>query len=177
VRPFAPALRRAPVLLLAGLLLSTAACGKKSEPPAPSQRRPVPAFTLKDLSGKTVSLSQFKGKAVFLEFWATWCGPCRVSMPSVEKVHDEYAARGLQVLGMNVDEDASAVPAFAREMGISYPVLLVGHSGVDADYGVTGIPAFLLIDKQGRAVASWVGYESDFDGSWRRSIDKVLAEE
>jgi cytochrome c biogenesis protein CcmG/thiol:disulfide interchange protein DsbE len=111
-----------------------------------------------------------------LDFWATWCGPCQMSMPSLEKLHKEYAPKGLQVLGMNVDEDPSVVEGFVRAMRTTYPVLLVGSSGVDAQYGVSGIPAFLLIDQDGGAVRSWVGFGPEFESEWRSAVDALLAE-
>lgn len=179
--PFPSARRKTFFLLLAGLFISTAACGKRTEPPSSvrpvAQRVAAPDFTLRDTAGNRVTLSQLKGKVVLLDFWATWCGPCRQSMPSVQKLHEEYASKGLQVLGVNVDEDPSSVAAFAGKMGITYPVLLAGGTGVDSEYGVTGIPAFLLLDKEGRAADSWVGFDPSYAGGWRRSIDKVLAGE
>lgn len=176
--------RKVLTAFLAGFFISTAAC-KKSQPSPPpdgaaarpaAQRVAAPNFTLKDLAGNTVSLSQFKGKVVLIDFWATWCGPCRMSMPSVEKLHRDYAGKDFQVLGLNVDETSDGVAEFVKKVGASYPVLLVGTSGVDTQYGVTGIPAFLLLDKEGRAADNWVGFDSSLEGEWRRSIDALLKE-
>lgn len=162
--------------LLAGLLLTPAACGKSdapAQPRRPAAARPAaPGFTLKTADGKTVSLSQLKGKPVFLEFWATWCGPCRQSMPAVERLHKDYAGR-LQVLGVTVDEDPSVVPAFLKAMGVTYTTLYAGSSGVDGDYRVTGIPAFFLIDAQGRVADAWIGFDPGFEGAWRRAVDEL----
>jgi thiol-disulfide isomerase/thioredoxin len=172
--------RKACAALLAGFLLSPAACKNRpsgSQEPRPASSRPAaPAFTLKDLEGHSVSLSQFKGKAVFLDFWATWCGPCQMSMPEVEKMERDYAGKGLQVLGMNVDEDPSVVGPFVRQMGSRHPVLLVGSSGVDGQYQVSGIPAFFLIDKAGRVADMWVGFDPSYSDQWRRDIDRLLAQ-
>jgi thiol-disulfide isomerase/thioredoxin len=178
---FPRARRKTLAVLLAGLFMSATACGRRESGggavrPA-SGRMQAPAFVLNDTAGHTVSLSQFKGKVVLLDFWATWCGPCRLSMPALEKLHEEYGPKGLQVLGINIDEDPSGVAQFAHDIGVSYPVLLGGSTGVDNRYGVSGIPAFLLLDRRGRAADSWVGFDPSFAADWRRSIDKVLAEE
>jgi thiol-disulfide isomerase/thioredoxin len=161
-----------------GFLLSPAACQKSPEPPAirpAAERASVPDFTLKDLSGNTVALSQLKGKPVFLDFWATWCGPCRMSMPLVQKLHEDFGDR-LQILGLNLDDDPSSVGGFVKRMGVTYPILLAGGSGVDGQYGVSGIPSFLLLDKEGRAVDGWTGFDPRYGDDWRKTIERVLAE-
>jgi thiol-disulfide isomerase/thioredoxin len=175
--------RKVRTALLAGFFFAPGACkSKERAPSAPAspavsaRPRPLaPAFTLKDLKGRPVSLSDFKGKPVFLEFWATWCGPCRMSMPEVERLHEEYARKGLQVLGVSVDENPADVGPFVGEMGIRYPILMAGASGVDAQYQVSGIPAFFVIDKDGRVAGAWLGFEPAFADQWRRDIDKILA--
>ena len=144
---------------------------------SPEQKREhpfAPNFTLKDLNGRSVSLSQFRGKVVFLDFWATWCGPCRMATPSVERLNAEFAPKGLQILGMNVDEDPSGVADFVRSFGITYPTLLVAGSGVDAVYGVTGIPAFLIIDKDGKVADGGMGFAPQFEARWRRVVSQLL---
>jgi thiol-disulfide isomerase/thioredoxin len=157
--------------------MSPAACQKAPERSVrPAVSRPAaPEFTLKDLNGQPVTLSSLRGTPVFLDFWATWCGPCRMSMPMVQALHDAYGDK-VHVLGLNVDEDPAAVAAFVTRMKITYPVLLAGTSGVDSEYGVSGIPAFLILDKAGRAVEGWTGFAPSYADEWRRTLDKVLAE-
>ena len=97
-------------------------------------------------------------------------------MPAVQKLHREYADRGVQVLGLNEDEDASGVAEFVARMGVTYPILLVGDSGVDAHYGVSALPSFLLIDKKGRVAQGWMGFDPSYEARWRRSLEAELAQ-
>ncbi len=168
-------------VLLAGLFFSPVSCKSKEEPvpaaPPSAAVHPVaPDFTLKDLHGKTWTLSKMKGHVVFLEFWATWCGPCRMSMPQVEKLHLDYKGKNVQVLGLNLDEQPDPVAPFVQEMDVRYPILFVGTSGADNKYQVSGIPTFVLIDKAGRVANGWVGFDQSFPDQWRRSIDALLAQ-
>jgi cytochrome c biogenesis protein CcmG, thiol:disulfide interchange protein DsbE len=163
-------------VLLAGLFISSGGC-RKAPDAAPKPAASAPDFTLKDLEGRTFTLSRLKGQPVFLEFWATWCFPCQISMPAVEKIHEEYAPKGLQVLGLNVDEDPSPVPSFVKRMKVKYPTLPVGSSGVDGAYSVSGIPAFYLVDKDGRVADSWVGFDDSFPAQWRAAVERLLAKE
>ena len=169
--------RKASALVAVVLVFGLTACSG-GEPPAgtrpPSKRPAAPDFSLKDLKGNVVSLAQFRGKVVFLDFWATWCPPCRMSMPAVQKFHREYADRGLVVLGLSVDEDTSGVAEFVARMGVTYPILLVGDSGVDAHYGVSAVPSFLLIDKKGRVAQGWMGFDPSYEVRWRRSLEAEL---
>ena len=174
------ALRSVLAAVLGIFSLSPVACQKPAEPPpaarSPSERIAAPDFTLKDLSGRSVSLAQLKGKPVFLDFWATWCGPCRMSMPAVQKLHVEFGDR-VQVVGLNLDDDPSAVGGFVQRMGVTYPILLAGGSGLEDRYGVSGIPSFLLLDKEGRAVDGWQGFHPDYANEWRRAFDQLLSEQ
>lgn len=144
-----------------------------SHPQAPAV--PAPEFTLNDLHGQAVRLDDFRGKVVFLDFWATWCPPCRASLPAVEKLSEEYAGKNFQVIGMNLDEDPEAVAAYVAKHKTPYPVLQVGNSDVADRYGVSGIPHFVLIDAQGRRVDQWSGFGRGEPAAWRRAIDALLA--
>ncbi|MBL8023817.1 MAG: redoxin domain-containing protein [Elusimicrobia bacterium] len=137
-------------------------------------KNPAPGFSLQDTNGKTVSLADFKGKVVFLDFWATWCPPCRISMPDVEKLHRHFQGKPVQVLGLNLDENPEKVKRFVEQKKIPYPVLLAGDSDVARSYGVGGIPHFVLIDQDGRLVNDWSGYAPEFAGNWRALINQLL---
>jgi thiol-disulfide isomerase/thioredoxin len=119
----------------------------------------APEWTLKDAAGKVHRLSDFKGKLVLMDFWATWCGPCRLSMPEIGKIYREYGAKGVVVLGMNVWENADPVK-FMRDNGYDYTLLLKAD-GVAAAYQVQAIPAVYLIDGDGRIYYSKLGYSGD----------------
>jgi cytochrome c biogenesis protein CcmG/thiol:disulfide interchange protein DsbE len=117
----------------------------------------APAFTLTDLTGKSVSLADFKGKVVVLDFWATWCPPCRKEIPDFISIQGEYGARGVQVVGVALDE-MPKVQAFVRDNGMNYPVLM-GNDDVVARYGgIEGIPTTFIIDRKGKIVDRFEGF-------------------
>src|SRR6266851_5091360 len=121
-----------------------------------------PDFTLKDLDDHDVSLSHFKGKVVLVNFWATWCGPCRIEIPWLMELQDKYAARGFTVLGVAMDEEGkSAVAPFVRKerfkvdgtaQSVNYPIVLGNDATSDKFGGLIGFPTSVLISKDGRVV-------------------------
>ena len=121
----------------------------------------VSDFKLQDLNGKTVKLSDFKGKPVLLDFWATWCPPCRAAIPGLEKLHKNYSGKGLVVLSISLDEgDWDSVKSFAAEHGITYPVLK-GTEDVSSQFQVRTIPMLVIINKEGKIVKRYLGYGDD----------------
>jgi cytochrome c biogenesis protein CcmG/thiol:disulfide interchange protein DsbE len=117
----------------------------------------APAFTLTDLNGKPVSLADFRGKVVVLNFWATWCPPCRREIPDFIDLQREYGSRGVQIVGIALDEPEK-VQAFARQNGMNYPVLL-GSDEISMKYGgIEGIPTTFIIDKDGKIVNRFEGF-------------------
>ncbi|MGH7490790.1 MAG: redoxin domain-containing protein [bacterium] len=121
--------------------------------------RPAPAFSLKNLQGESVSLEKLRGKVALLDFWATWCKPCVKSMPELQKLHEQYAAQGLVVLGISIDEQAEKkVPAFLAKNKITYAIALdAADKPAWEVYKVKVIPAMFLIDREGQIVQQWVG--------------------
>ncbi|MBL7165624.1 MAG: TlpA family protein disulfide reductase [Dehalococcoidales bacterium] len=117
--------------------------------------KPAPDFTLKDLDGNTVRLSDLRGKVVFLNFWATWCPPCRAEMPDIEKVHRKYKDQDVVVLGIDLRESASTVRRFVEDGGYTWAFLLDTTGYVGSIYRVSAIPTSYFVDKKGiiRAVA------------------------
>ncbi|OGW18323.1 MAG: hypothetical protein A2072_03215 [Nitrospirae bacterium GWC1_57_7] len=106
-------------------------------------------FALQDLNGKTVNLTDFRGRVVLLDFWATWCPPCRSSIPAMEQLHKEYSAKGLVLLGISLDHgDWDYVKSFRQEDGITYPILK-GNDDISEQYMVRTIPYLVLLDKEG----------------------------
>jgi thiol-disulfide isomerase/thioredoxin len=117
----------------------------------------APDFTLQDISGKKVRLADLKGKVVMLEFWATWCPPCRAEIPAIERLHTQYGGKGLTVLAIALDEGGwDDVKAFITERKISYTVLK-GSEDVSAEYKIRLIPATFLIDKEGNIRKQYMG--------------------
>ena len=114
-------------------------------------------FSLPTLTGETSGPSQLKGKVVFLNFWATWCGPCRAEMPSMETLYARYREKGLEILAVNSGESRQEVLAFMNEYGFSFPALLDEDGKVSSSYGIQAIPTSYLIDSEGMIVARLVG--------------------
>lgn len=107
----------------------------------------APDFTLNNLLGERISLSQLKGKLILLNFWATWCGPCQQEIPELEAFHEEYKGKGVLVLAVNLREDKSKVAAFAKENKMNLMVLLDSEGRVGEAYGIVGIPTTFFIDQ------------------------------
>jgi len=118
----------------------------------------APDFELADVSGKKVHLSDFKGKVVILDFWATWCGPCRMEIPEFVKLQDKYRDKGLAIVGLSLDSDGeSAVRPFATKHDINYTMLLATDDTARLYGGVVGIPTTFILDRQGRIVKKFIG--------------------
>jgi thiol-disulfide isomerase/thioredoxin len=113
---------------------------------------------------------------VLVDFWATWCAPCRISIPAMEDLHREYAPKGVQVLSVSLDEETDLIGPFAERYGMSYPVLLGAASDVAERYRVRGIPTLFLIDREGNLVRHWIGFDSDLPRQWRESLDQALGQ-
>jgi len=114
-------------------------------------------FSLSLPEGETKSLSSYKGKVVFLNFWATWCGPCRIEMPSLETLYNKFSDKGLEILAVNCREDQAAVSSFLRNEGFTFPVLLDLDGRVSLNYGIQAIPTTFLIDRDGMIILRLVG--------------------
>jgi len=116
-------------------------------------------FTMPDLEGNDVSLASFKGKVILLNFWATWCGPCKAEIPGFVELQDQYGKDGLVIVGYSVDDDAPKAQAFADQFKINYPVVLgLGREDVQDAYGpIWGIPASFIISRDGRLCQKHLG--------------------
>jgi thiol-disulfide isomerase/thioredoxin len=154
---------------------------------SPLNGKAAPAFALEDLSGKKVTLASYRGKAVLVNFWATWCGPCKVETPWLVELRDKYAAQGFEILGVDTEaddlkpsdtagwaKDKAAIGKFVAQEKVQYPVLVDGDSISNAYGGLDDLPASFFVDRQGTVVAAQVGLtsESDIEGN----IKKALAE-
>ncbi len=137
--------------------------------------RAAPQFTLQDLDGKNVSLSSFKGKVVVLDFWATWCPPCRQEIPHFIDLQNKYGKKNFTFLGVSVDQDGpSVVKTFVAKNGMNYPQLMATQQVV-MNYGkIDGIPTTFVIDKKGVIRNVFVGYHPK--EVFEKEIQKYLAE-
>lgn len=121
--------------------------------------RPAPNFALKNLTGETVALEKYRSKVVLLDFWATWCKPCVKSMPALQKLHAQFAAKGFSVVGISTDENGKkVVEPFINKHKITYPILLDAEENPAWEaYKVKVIPMMFLVDRKGQIVKQWVG--------------------
>lgn len=133
-------------------------------------------FELQDLSGSTRRLSDFKGKVVFLNFWATWCGPCRFEMPSMERLYRSLKSKGLEIVAVNLQEDRKSVQRFVDEYGLSFPVLLDTTGRIGAAYGARSIPTTYVVDRDGFVIAGTIGTREWDTEEYIRFFEKLLAE-
>jgi len=109
----------------------------------------APDFTLTGLDGQEVSLSDFRGEPVLLNFWASWCGPCRIEMPLLQEVYEQWTSKGLVLLAVNLQEDPAKVKEFIDDAGYTFPVLLAPGNKAPLSYNIRGIPATFFIDADG----------------------------
>ncbi|HSC70065.1 MAG TPA: TlpA disulfide reductase family protein, partial [Candidatus Methylomirabilis sp.] len=142
----------------------------------PNQAMKAPAVVGADLEGQSLRLEDFRGRVVFLNFWATWCIPCRQEMPAMERLYREFKSRGLVVLAVNFQEDAGAVKAFVRDLKLTFPVVLDPAGAAATAYLVRGLPATFLIDRNQLVVGRAIG-PREWDGkSGRAYIQALLGE-
>jgi thiol-disulfide isomerase/thioredoxin len=121
------------------------------------------------------SISTMRGKVVLLDFWATWCAPCRLVVPKLGDLQARYGAQGLTVLGVST-EDAQDVAQFAQRMSIRYPIGVDKHAETTRSYGVASLPTLIVIDKRGVVRDVDIGYDSSRDGAFEASIRSLLSE-
>jgi thiol-disulfide isomerase/thioredoxin len=170
-------------LLLSLIGLAFCACDKKTEAPAAAQveapggliGQAAPELELKDVSGQTQLLSQYRGQVVILNFWATWCPPCREEMPSMDALQRKFGEQGLVVLAVNVEEnEAAAVSAFLENNAYSFPILLDPEAVAQNAYGVYRFPESFILDRNGVIVDKVIGSRDWMSGSIYKQIDFLL---
>jgi cytochrome c biogenesis protein CcmG/thiol:disulfide interchange protein DsbE len=145
--------------------------------------KPAPAFTLSDLNGKRISLADYKGKAVLINFWATWCGPCKIETPWLVELQNQYAAKGFIVLGVSADDldggdavkmatERQQIARVAQQMHIPYPVLVGGGALSDLYGNLDSLPASFFVNRQGVIVATEYGLvsKSDIEANVRKAL-------
>lgn len=158
-------------IMAASLLCSVAQVGA-----APRIGQPAPPFKVISTSGQPISLDNYHGHVLILDFFATWCQPCRQSIPHLVELNRKYGKQGLQILGLSVDEDGERViKTFADELRVNYPLALAGDQA-SVDYGIRSVPIMYLIDKKGKVVETIRGGSNETMRTLEQSIKRLLAE-
>ena len=137
---------------------------------------PAAAFSLKSRTGGEVSLSSLKGKVVLINFWATWCGPCRKEMPLLEQIHKKYAPLGFTMLGVNVEEDTRLMDTFLKDVPVTFPVLLDPANGVSKLYNVSAMPSTVIVDRKGNVRFIHQGYKPGDENKYQDLIRQLIRE-
>jgi peroxiredoxin len=161
--------------LAAGVVFVGCSSGMRAAEPVKSEkdRHPAPDFTLKDADGKTVRLSDYKGKVVLLDFFATWCGPCKIEIPWFMEFERKNKDRGFSVLGVSMDDEGwEVVKPFLQDLGVNYRVVIGNDMTAQSYGGVEALPTAFLIDREGRIAAVHIGLAGRKD--FEDGIEKLL---
>jgi peroxiredoxin len=163
------------IMIIFGVRMSRRTSDQISSAGANLKGQTAPDFTLQSLEGKTIRLSDFRGQAVLLNFWATWCQPCKIEMPWFVELEKQYGPEGLQVLGVAMDDASPAdIGKFAKDLGVNYPVLIGKEAVGDAYGGVQFLPATFYIGRDGKVVDKVFGLKGR--GEIEDDIKRALAE-
>lgn len=136
----------------------------------------APDFTLMNRSGEMVSLNDFRGQVVLINFWATWCAPCRKEMPFLEQIYQRYERLGVTLLGVNVEDGPEGAKAFLKETPVTFPVLFDMDKAVSDLYGVEAMPTTILVDRQGKVRFVHYGYQAGYENDYQDQI-RILVRE
>ena len=136
----------------------------------------APDFTLRGADGRNVRLDELRGQVVLVNFWATWCGPCREEMPRLDVLYQKYHKSGFVLLGVNVDDDPHTALATAAKLGVSFPVLLDTDKKVSKLYDLNTMPSTIVIDRDGKVRYLHRGYRTGTEGDYEQQIRELLKE-
>ena len=161
------------LLLVAILLQSPVGCKKEASKP----KKPLaPDFALPSVNGKTVTLSQLRGKVVLLDFWATWCAPCRMAIPHLNNLYRTHRERELEIIGLSLDKGIpEMLKRFSVSMAIEYTIVMADDKVVK-DYGISPIPTTYLIDRNGSITNKWVGFSQNLMSTISAETERLLSE-
>ncbi len=137
---------------------------------------PAPDFTLKSLSGKNLKLSEMAGNVVLINFWASWCGPCREEMPLLNRLHNKYRPLGFTVLGVNVEEQSDMARGFLKDFPVDFPILLDNKNQVSKLYQVVAMPTTVVVDRDGKMRFLHKGYKNGDEKKYRDMVKQLIRE-
>jgi peroxiredoxin len=136
----------------------------------------APDFALKSSTGKNLRLSEYRGDVVMINFWATWCGPCRQEMPLLDELYSRYQRVGFSLLGVNIDDDSGKAMNMVSELGVSFPVLFDARKEVSRLYAVDAMPVTVILDREGTVRHVHQGYKPGYEQKYLEQIRALLRE-
>jgi peroxiredoxin len=150
------------------------ALGASAAVPAIAPLSAAPDFTLHVMNGPNLRLQEQRGRVVMVNFWATWCGPCRQEMPQLNRLYEKYHAAGFVLLGVNVDDDTSKAAEVAGKLGVTFPVLLDTDKTVSKLYELSTMPSTVIIDRDGKVRYVHRGYLTGYEDNYEKQIRELL---
>ncbi|MFO7602610.1 MAG: TlpA disulfide reductase family protein [Gammaproteobacteria bacterium] len=159
--------------LVIAVVLLTFTTGSQA---AQALKGPATDFTLKSRDGKNIKLSELRGQVVMINFWASWCGPCRQEMPLLEDIHNKYSALGFTLLGVNVEEDSSKANAYLRDVSVTFPILYDTKNSVSKAYNISAMPSTVMVDRDGNLRYLHHGYKPGYEKEYEKQIKALIRE-
>ena len=160
--------------LVFGLLVSVLAATSLAS--SGLEGRAAPDFALKSSTGENLRLSEYRGEVVMVNFWATWCGPCRQEMPLLDELYQRYQRVGFNLLGVNIDDDSRRAMQMIEELGVNFPVLFDDRKEVSKLYEVEAMPVTVLIDREGNVRFVHHGYKPGYEDKYLDQVRSLLRE-
>jgi len=143
---------------------------------AATLQSPAPDFTLKSRSGENLKLSELRGEVVMVNFWASWCGPCRQEMPLLDQLYKRFSPMGFTILGVNVEEDSAEAEKVLGEIPVSFPILFDSRNQVSKAYDINAMPSTFLVDRDGKVRYLHKGYKPGYEDEYQRQISELIRE-
>lgn len=137
---------------------------------------PAPDFTLKTNNGNNMRLSELRGQVVLINFWASWCGPCRQEMPLLDDIHSKYSKLGFTVLGVNVDKDPKQADKILKDIPVTFPILYDSESSVSKTFNVNAMPTTVIVDRNGEMRFLHLGYKPGYEDDYIAHIKTLIRE-
>jgi peroxiredoxin len=143
---------------------------------AEAAHRAAPDFTLKSQKGDNLKLSELRGKVILINFWASWCGPCRQEMPVLDQLYQHYRPLDFTVLGVNVEQDSDNARSLLKDVAVSFPILFDNENKVSKLYNVKGMPSTVLVDRDGNIRYMHIGYQPGTENEYQTQIRALIRE-
>jgi len=138
--------------------------------------KPAPDFTLKSLEGTNLNLTEQRGKIIVINFWASWCGPCRKEMPVLETFYKKYTDLGVSVWGVNVEQENQAGRDFLADLNLTFPILFDKSNTLSESYNVEAMPTTVIVDRDGLVRYTFKGYKPGYEKKYAKAIKKLVRE-